>query len=1104
MKRLLLLCLILAAFGTNAQTSVYVDSSVSASGAGTAWASAYKTLSEALAVVNAASTTTKYEVHVAKGTYYPTGAQTSTKRDTSFMVYRGGVKVLGGYPNGGGTRNAVSYPVVLSGNINNVTSNSDNSYHIMVVTGISSGADSIVLDGFVFFQGHAGIPGTKSFNGQTISNENGAGLCAQAVANGKFIINNCSFLSNYANSQGGGLYSYSCAPTIIGCTFSNNIAQSSGGGAYIYRSSLNGNGTVISNCDFSTNTSVGGSGGGLNDQSLQSQPSLVKYCSFSGNIASVTGGGMYGYTQLSSSSSGTYLHKCTFTNNRVTSLGGSGGGGYIGANNYGYRLDSCSFVNGKANVAGGGLMSQFGASSTSATPPIISNSSFTGDSAMWGGGLQFPSWGEVNNCVFTANKADRGAGLICKDGSTLSISLRNNTFLGNKANEWGGGMYLTRVLKNCKVSGCLFSGNRALIGGGGLCDSNASPLIVNCTFSGDSAHDGNGINNRDFSSPTVTNCIIWEGAINSIDNGSNTDSVSYSIVEGGWPGIGVISYNPLFVNPLPRSAAPTTGGNYRITGCSPAIEGGFGNSYLGTVDIDGNPRSYGVQVDIGAYEFQGAGLLPAIGGSNAPVCVGSTVQLSNSTSGGNWSISDTSIATITISGLVRGKSAGVFVVSYTVVSGPCAGGSVVRVVTISAPAVDPITGSSGICLGAPETLASSTSGGVWTHTNTSVATINSAGVVNGLIAGIDTIKYIVTNSFGCSTTVVRPITVGYCVDSVWPGDVNRDKIVDNIDALDMALVMNSQGPTRSAKSIAWSAVRCVDWSNTLAGKSNVNRKNADCDGDGAVTYGDVTAITTNYGFTHPKQVPHTAAQKTAGLPDLRYDFSGVLPIAGTQITVPVKLGSATSPMVNMGGLAARMMIDWVLPSDTPMIYYTGSWFDAIYSMKFRKVLGRGRTDWTYARTDQRSKTGYDTLALVTFTIPPGTQGQKMLFYFDDVVIVDSSGQVSTQYNVLDDTVTILDPAGVSGNNALRAGVQVWPNPSANDECNVSANFPAEGSYKIVVSDMSGRMLTQTYGMGKAGMNNINLSTAGLSTGVYLISLYWDGQAYAPVRWVKTK
>ena len=73
------------------------------------------------------------------------------------------------------------------------------------------------------------------------------------------------------------------------------------------------------------------------------------------------------------------------------------------------------------------------------------------------------------------------------------------------------------------------------------------------------------------------------------------------------------------------------------------------------------------------------------------------------------------------------------------------------------PTVNAITGGSGLCIGTPLVLASTTPGGVWASTNTAVATVL-GGNVTGLSAGQTTITYTVTDN-GCPTTVSQLVDV---------------------------------------------------------------------------------------------------------------------------------------------------------------------------------------------------------------------------------------------------------------------------------------------------------------------------------------------------------
>ena len=125
------------------------------------------------------------------------------------------------------------------------------------------------------------------------------------------------------------------------------------------------------------------------------------------------------------------------------------------------------------------------------------------------------------------------------------------------------------------------------------------------------------------------------------------------------------------------------------------------------------------------------------------VCVGLTTALSTTTGGGSWSSTNTAAATVNpTSGLVRGVDAGVSTISYRFTSG-CAS---VRQITVNG-LPDAITGGTNICIGAPQTLASS-GGGVWSSSNTLKATVNAgSGQVSGISAGSANITY--TLPTGC-------------------------------------------------------------------------------------------------------------------------------------------------------------------------------------------------------------------------------------------------------------------------------------------------------------------------------------------------------------------
>jgi uncharacterized protein YjdB len=150
----------------------------------------------------------------------------------------------------------------------------------------------------------------------------------------------------------------------------------------------------------------------------------------------------------------------------------------------------------------------------------------------------------------------------------------------------------------------------------------------------------------------------------------------------------------------------------------------------------------------------------AISGSSA-VCEGSTINLDNATSGGVWSSSDITKATVSSTGEVTGVANGTATIRYTVTNSNGCQTQVSKAITVNdLPTVAAISGSSAVCEGSTINLDNTTSGGVWSSSNTAVATVNgSTGVVNGIVDGAVTIYYTVTNAHGCVTQVSKSVTV---------------------------------------------------------------------------------------------------------------------------------------------------------------------------------------------------------------------------------------------------------------------------------------------------------------------------------------------------------
>ncbi len=141
------------------------------------------------------------------------------------------------------------------------------------------------------------------------------------------------------------------------------------------------------------------------------------------------------------------------------------------------------------------------------------------------------------------------------------------------------------------------------------------------------------------------------------------------------------------------------------------------------------------------------------------VCIHSSATYSTSGSMGSWYSSSPSVATVVAwSGSVSGLTTGTDTIKY-VASNSCGYDTAHVVITVVAtpPVVPPVTGPDSVCAGYSIALADSLMGGTWASRHTTIASINASGLLSGIVAGIDTIIYKVTNGCGSDSVAYRVV-----------------------------------------------------------------------------------------------------------------------------------------------------------------------------------------------------------------------------------------------------------------------------------------------------------------------------------------------------------
>ena len=275
-------------------------------------------------------------------------------------------------------------------------------------------------------------------------------------------------------------------------------------------------------------------------------------------------------------------------------------------------------------------------------------------SSEYGAGIKFTYYsnGIVKNVTIKDNLAYDGSagGLFCRDNSNPIF--KNVTIINNQAEYFFGGVKTSfdcnPVFINCNISNnCdhdLYSG----CGGIGNIEPNTSPIddtiiIINSIISKNSSVEIGGaffgtcnavIINSDFNDNNgqvgavevsdggnieVVNSIMWDHVSPEIYFNQyerpNFAEISYTDIKNGESGIqtngngtyywgpGNINQAPLFVDSL--------NDNYQLLPGSPCIDAGTPDTTglnLPPIDLAGNQRIYNGIIDIGAYEWQGAGI----------------------------------------------------------------------------------------------------------------------------------------------------------------------------------------------------------------------------------------------------------------------------------------------------------------------------------------------------------------------------------------------------------------------------------------------------------------------------------------------------------------
>lgn len=305
----------------------------------------------------------------------------------------------------------------------------------------------------------------------------GAGLY---IIESEVNITRCSFVDNYAIHSVGAIYIQNKSTVVIkDSLFKDNVARANAGVIYIQATSK----LFVENCDFINNKSETASAGAVyfvgQSNVKNANEGYFKNCRFIGNTAPQgKGGAIYSEAKILT------LEDCEFLNNSSLSDGGA-----ICTGNY----------TGELNIIGGSFVGNHttaeyysnGGAIHSYKNLTVDGVIFKDNYAINGGAISRarqvynPDGGQASN-VFYMEDAQCGGEFVIK----------NSVFDGNYATSTDvgiGGAILTQGESNGTIEGCVFTNNRALVGGailggaGMYSTSEATLNLIDCSFENNTA-----------------------------------------------------------------------------------------------------------------------------------------------------------------------------------------------------------------------------------------------------------------------------------------------------------------------------------------------------------------------------------------------------------------------------------------------------------------------------------------------------------------------------------------------------------------------------------------------------------------------------------------
>ncbi len=277
---------------------------------------------------------------------------------------------------------------------------------------------------------------------------------------------------------------------------------------------------------------------------------------------------------------------------------------------------------------------------------------------------------------------------------------------------------------------------------------------------------------------------------------------------------------------------------------------------------------------------------------------------------------------------------------------------------------------------------------------------------------------------------------------VWPGDVNGNGEVNNVDMLYLGYAFGEIGPKRLETGTDWTEQFLpVAWNKTFP--DGVNYAHADCNGDGLIDVQDLLVIIINFGFQNDNFEPDTF---TPGLesfdPELYLDPTSTPTISGLGSTIDgisLQLGTIDIPVENFMGIAFTVTYNPVFVKEGSVkVVIDSSWMNNEPSSLFygQDLHSDGSLQVGLSRYGLDPVSGEGQIAKLSFIIEDNLVGLTVdtvttIVCLENIKVIN---EFMEEVPIVGDCLEIgvFDPDYVtSTSNIPDKGMRIYPNPASN-------------------------------------------------------------------------